>query len=90
MSKVLELLPEQLRYHCDENMFTFETTESVPTLEVMIGQERAVKAVEFGLFTKTSGYNIFISGLMVTSWVSIPMKETIIVLLVGEMFVSVN
>ncbi len=27
---------------------------------------------------------------MVTSWVSIPMKETIIVLLVGEMFVSVN
>ena len=66
VSKVYELLPEQLRYHCDENMFTFETTESVPTLEVMIGQERAVKAVEFGLFTKTSGYNIFISGLVGT------------------------
>ena len=66
VSKVLELLPEQLRYHCEENMFTFETTESVPTLEVMIGQERAVKAVEFGLFTKTSGYNIFISGLVGT------------------------
>lgn len=66
LGKVLELLPEQLRYRCDENIFTFETTESVPPLEVMIGQERAVKAVEFGLFTKTSGYNIFISGLVGT------------------------
>ena len=66
MTHFFELSPEKLRYHCDESMFSFNTTEGVPPLEVMIGQERAVKAVEFGLFTKTSGYNIFISGLVGT------------------------
>jgi len=35
----------------------------VPPLEVMIGQERAVKAIEFGLYAKNFGYNIYISGL---------------------------
>ena len=48
------------------NVLPFETTESIPPLEVMVGQERAVKAVEFGLFTKNSGYNIYISGLVGT------------------------
>jgi lon-related putative ATP-dependent protease len=61
-----ELPVEKLRFNCDENVFNFVTTETVPPLEVMIGQERAVKAVEFGLFTKNPGYNIFISGLVGT------------------------
>ncbi len=60
------LTAEKLRFTCDENVFDFDTTETVPPLEVMIGQERAVKAVEFGLFTKNPGYNIFISGLVGT------------------------
>jgi len=64
---VSQRLPvDKLRFNCDENSFTFATTETVPPLEVMIGQERAVKAVEFGLFTKNPGYNIFISGLVGT------------------------
>jgi len=66
MTESLELAAEQLRFQCDESIFSFDTTESVPPLEVMIGQERAVKAVEFGLFTKIPGYNIFISGLVGT------------------------
>ena len=66
LARLLELPPEKLRYHCDESMFSFDTTASVPPLEVMIGQERAVKAVEFGLVSKTPGYNIFISGLVGT------------------------
>lgn len=60
------LTAEKLRFTCDEHVFDFDTTETVPPLEVMIGQERAVKAVEFGLFTKNPGYNIFISGLVGT------------------------
>ena len=60
------LTAEKLRFTCDEHFFDFDTTETVPPLEVMIGQERAVKAVEFGLFTKNPGYNIFISGLVGT------------------------
>lgn len=61
-----ELTHNELRFTCDESLFDFETTASVSPLEVMIGQERAVKAVEFGLFTKNPEYNIFISGLVGT------------------------
>lgn len=66
MTNVNELQVEKLRFTCDESMFNFATTADVPPLKVMIGQERAVKAVEFGLFTKNQGYNIFMSGLVGT------------------------
>lgn len=66
MTKVDELPVEKLRFTCEESMFDFDTTEKVPPLDVMIGQERAVKAVEFGLFTKSQGYNIYVSGLVGT------------------------
>lgn len=61
-----ELPVEKLRFTCDESLFDFETTETVLPLEFMIGQKRAVKAVEFGLFAKNHGYNIFVSGLVGT------------------------
>lgn len=63
---VKELTVAQLRFHCDERCFPFETTATIDPLEGMIGQERAVKAVEFGLHTKNLGYNIFISGMVGT------------------------
>jgi len=66
LAKVEELTAQQLRFICSEADFDFETTETVPPLEVMIGQERAVKAVEFGLLTKNPGYNIYMSGLVGT------------------------
>ena len=66
MHTVQELSADQLRFDCDLRLLEFETTEQVPPLTVMIGQERAVKAVEFGLFTHNPGYNIFISGLVGT------------------------
>jgi len=59
---IQELGVEQLRFHCDETCLDFATTATLPPLEGMIGQERAVKAVEFGLHTHKPGYNIFISG----------------------------
>jgi len=66
MTKYAELPVDKLRFMCDENIFDFETTASILPLDVMIGQKRAVKAVEFGLFAKNQGYNIFISGLVGT------------------------
>lgn len=66
MTKYPELPVNKLRFTCDENLFHFETTASISPLNVMIGQKRAVKAVEFGLFAKNHGYNIFISGLVGT------------------------
>ena len=66
MTKYPELSVDKLRFMCDENLFNFETTASISPLDVMLGQKRAVKAVEFGLFAKNQGYNIFISGLVGT------------------------
>lgn len=66
MNTIQELSIDQLCFTCDEQLLPFETTEQVPLLTVMIGQERAVKAVEFGLFAKNPGYNIFMSGLVGT------------------------
>ena len=40
----------------------FETTEGLPSLEGIIGQERAERSVRFGLQIKNRGYNIFMSG----------------------------
>ena len=44
-------------------MFTFKDTSEVNPLEKVIGQERAVQAIEFGLNMKSPGYNIFVTGI---------------------------
>ncbi|MEW6243174.1 MAG: ATP-binding protein [Bacillota bacterium] len=56
------LEPAKIRKVCDEDVFQFETTAEVPRIEGLIGQERAVKALRFGLSVKGPGYNIFVSG----------------------------
>ncbi len=58
-----KLTSEEVTLHCDPKDFEFETTENVPSIEDIIGQERAVKAMDFGLRIKKLGYNIYISGL---------------------------
>ncbi len=58
-----ELKPEELRYTCDPETMHFTTTAEVSPLDEFLGQERAVRATEFGLMIKQSGYNIFITGL---------------------------
>lgn len=44
-----------------ENL-SFSTTEEIDSKREIIGQDRAVKAIEFGLKMKKSGYNIYVSG----------------------------
>jgi len=58
-----KLEAKDLRKVCELQDVTFETTADVPPLEGMIGQERAVKATEFGLRIKRPGFNIFMTGL---------------------------
>ncbi len=52
----------KLRGFCDTAFFDFESTEEVPQLESIMGQERAVKAMEFGLQIHRQGYNLYMSG----------------------------
>lgn len=58
-----KLTHRDLRPSCEMDGIPFETTAEVPPLEGMIGQERAVKATEFGLRIKRPGFNIFMTGL---------------------------
>lgn len=58
-----KLTYDRLRVQCSEEQLSFETTDEVPPLEGIIGQDRAVQSLAFGLRMKDEGYNIYIMGL---------------------------
>jgi len=58
-----ELSFEKLKRSYDLKEFTCETTEAVSEIKGMIGQDRAVRAIEFGLNIDSPGYNIYVAGL---------------------------
>src|SRR5699024_10619998 len=41
----------------------FETTEEVPELTSVIGQERGMAVMRFGLQVKKQGYNLYVAGI---------------------------
>ncbi len=53
---------ENLRWICDTEQFDFETTADLPELEDTIGQERALRSIDFSLGMSESGFNLYISG----------------------------
>lgn len=63
MPQVSGLPVNMLRKECDPSSFTFNDTSELQSLEGIIGQERAVRAMTFGLKINTRGYNIFMSGM---------------------------
>ena len=62
MKPIAELDYTQLKNTCAPETLTFQTTAELETLEGIIGQDRAVKAFDFGLEVKMKGYNIYMSG----------------------------
>ena len=63
MKKTNELDYTLLREVCNPNMFKFETTEELEgTKEAVYGQERGIKALQFGVQVDAKGYNIFVEG----------------------------
>jgi lon-related putative ATP-dependent protease len=57
-----EMNASQLYHHCDPEELSFETTEELEGLTEVIGQPRAVEAMQFGLGINEEGYNIFALG----------------------------
>jgi len=53
---------EQVRPCCDPNQFTFSSTADLPDLPGIIGQDRATRALHFGMGVKGVGYNMFVLG----------------------------
>ena len=58
-SSVRELTAEQCTVLFNEKSQTFTTTAELTPLEEIVGQPRAVKALEIGLGIEDSGYNIY-------------------------------
>jgi lon-related putative ATP-dependent protease len=59
---VNELPPERLRKTCDAKFIRCKTTEELVPIREIIGQERAVRALKFGLGIKDHGFNIYVAG----------------------------
>ena len=63
MRKRNELLPRDLKDICNPNVFDFETTaELEDTTDLVYGQERGIKALEFGTDINIKGYNLYLEG----------------------------
>ena len=58
----MELNAESLYTACDPESFTFRTTSDMADGPEIMGQPRAVNAVEFGVQLRGEGYNIFALG----------------------------
>lgn len=57
-----KLSPRQLRRTFEPSALGVETTVALKTLESIIGQQRAVSALQFGLEIHESGFNIYVAG----------------------------
>ena len=62
MVSVQSLTADKLCATCDPEQFDFETTADLPDLQEIVGQDRAVAAVRFGIGIDRPGYNIFALG----------------------------
>jgi lon-related putative ATP-dependent protease len=58
-----ELQVNRLRSECNPSLVRCEHTNDIAPLEEIVGQERAVKALKFGLDIKEQGFNVYVAGL---------------------------
>ena len=62
MKKNNELSYKDLKMTCDPEVFHFETTQELEPINDGIGQERGIKALEFGINVDVKGNNIYLEG----------------------------
>ena len=62
MKKKNELSYKDLKKVCDPNVFDFEDTSALGNITTGIGQDRGIKALEFGVNIDVKGYNIYLEG----------------------------
>jgi lon-related putative ATP-dependent protease len=61
---MLEEVPvEKLRKICDPTVLDCTTSQETRALETIVGQDRAAKALHFGLGIKDAGFNIYVGGV---------------------------
>ncbi len=57
-----ELNYNDLKMTCHTNLFKFDTTADLEPIQSGIGQDRGIKALEFGLQVDVKGYNLYLEG----------------------------
>lgn len=62
MPPIDPLSPADLRWTCDAASLGFETTADLEPIDQVVGQPRAVAALEFGVEMDRQGYNLFCFG----------------------------
>jgi len=60
---VVELSYDKARRRCRVDIVSCKSTAELAPLLQIIGQERAMRALQFGLKMKDGGYNIYVSGM---------------------------
>ena len=63
MRKMYELDYRELKDSCDPKIFKFDSTKEVAsTSNLVYGQDRGIKALEFGVNVDLKGYNLYLEG----------------------------
>ncbi|HUY90652.1 MAG TPA: ATP-binding protein [Pirellulales bacterium] len=52
----------RLRWRCDPAQFEFESTDDLENLTEILGQSRAVEAIQFGVGMRGEGYHLYVQG----------------------------
>ncbi len=57
-----KLAPDDLYRVCKPDLFDFRDTRDLPPFEGTIGQDRALRAIDFGVSLPSKGFNIYVLG----------------------------
>src|SRR5512136_1345968 len=60
---VTQLTAENAYKVCNPDDVGCDTSQELTNLETIVGQDRAIRAMQFGLGIKEKGFNVFVSGL---------------------------
>ena len=60
--KLKPLKKSELYTCCDLKAFNFETTDDLDELTEIVGQERALKSLHFGIGVHQNGFNLYVQG----------------------------
>jgi ATP-dependent Lon protease len=58
-----ELTVDELMWRCPEDWLSWDNLDEIPAASTIVGQDRAVEAIAFGLAVDSVGYNVFVTGL---------------------------
>ncbi len=60
---IAELTAEKVYKTCNADDVGCDTTQELTALETIVGQDRAIRAMQFGLGIREKGFNIYVSGI---------------------------